>query len=95
MGIRSWIKNWISEENLRIDTSIRDPSVYSISSTQRLEHDRAIRLTIYSAAGGRIVETNRYESVKDRNHSNLYIITSDQDFGKEIEKILTMENLRS
>lgn len=56
--------------------------------------ERAIQFTIYSANGGRVVETRRYDRQKDRHTNGLYVITSDQDFGKEIDKIITMEALR-
>jgi hypothetical protein len=56
--------------------------------------DRAIQFTIYNANGGRVVETRRYDRQKDRNYNGLYIITSEQDFGREIDKIVTMEALR-
>lgn len=56
--------------------------------------ERAIQFTVYTASGGRVVETRRYDRYKDRNHYGLYIITSDQDFGKEVDKIITMESLK-
>lgn len=56
--------------------------------------ERAIQFTIYNANGGRVVETRRYDRQKDRHNQSLYIITSDQEFGKEIDKIITMEALR-
>lgn len=56
--------------------------------------ERAIRFTVYSANGGRVVETNRYDRKTDRTNNGLYIITSDQDFGKEIDKIITLEALK-
>ena len=57
--------------------------------------ERAIQFTIYNANGGRVIETRRYDRQKDRNHNGLYVITSDQDFGHEIDKIITMESLKS
>ena len=57
--------------------------------------ERAIQFTVYSANGGRVVETRRYDRHKDRSQTGLYIITSEQDFGKEIDKIITMETLKS
>jgi hypothetical protein len=56
--------------------------------------ERAIQFTIYTANGGRVVETRRYERKTDRHTNGLYVITNDQDFGKEIDKIMTMEALR-
>ena len=56
--------------------------------------ERAIQFTVYSANGGRVVETRRYDRHKDRHSNGLYVITSEQDFGREIDKIITMESLK-
>jgi len=56
--------------------------------------DRAIQFTVYTANGGRVVETRRYDRHKDRHLNGLYVITGDQEFGKEIDKIITMESLK-
>lgn len=56
--------------------------------------ERAIQFTVYVANGGRVVETRRYDRQKDRHTNGLYVITNDQDFGKEVDKIITMESLR-
>ena len=57
--------------------------------------DKAIQFTVFTANGGRVVETRRYDRRTDRNTNSLYVITSEQDFGKEIDKIITMESLKS
>lgn len=56
--------------------------------------DRAMQFTIFTATGGRVVEIRRYDRKTDRNSNSLYVITSDQDFGREIDKIITMEALK-
>lgn len=56
--------------------------------------ERAIQFTVYNANGGRVIETRRYDRHKDRHSNGLYVITTDQDFGREIDKIITMESLR-
>lgn len=56
--------------------------------------ERAIQFTVYVANGGRIVETRRIDRKTERSSNGLYIITNDQDFGKEIDKIIVMEGLR-
>lgn len=56
--------------------------------------DRAIQFTVYNANGGRVVETRRYDKKTDRSSNGLYVITSDTDFGREIDKIITMEALK-
>jgi hypothetical protein len=56
--------------------------------------ERAIQFTVYVANGGRVVETRRYDKKTDRHTNGLYVINNDTDFGKEIDKIITMEALR-
>jgi hypothetical protein len=56
--------------------------------------ERALHFTVYVANGGRVVETRRHDRKTDRSTNGLYVITNDQDFGKEIDKIITMEALR-
>ena len=56
--------------------------------------ERAIQFTVYTANGGRVIETRRYDRKTDRHSNNLYVITGEQDFGREIDKIITMEALR-
>jgi hypothetical protein len=56
--------------------------------------DRALHFTVYNANGGRVIETRRYNTKTDRSATGLYVITSDKDFGREIDKIITMEALK-
>lgn len=56
--------------------------------------DKSIRFTVHTANGGRVIETQRYDRQKDRHSNGLYVITNDQDFGREIDKIITMESLK-
>jgi hypothetical protein len=74
-------------------------SVNRLSSSLTVERsidqpERAIHFTVYNANGGRVVETRRYDKKTDRSSTGLYVITSDVDFGKEIDKIITMEALK-
>lgn len=45
--------------------------------------------------GGRIVTFHRYDRKRDENNRRTYIITEDQDFERELGKIITLEALRS
>jgi hypothetical protein len=64
------------------------------SPTSIDQPERAIQFTVYNASGGRVVETRRYDKKTDRHTNGLYVINNDVDFGKEIDKIITMESLR-
>jgi hypothetical protein len=64
------------------------------SQTSIDQPERALNFTVYVANGGRVVETRRYDKKTDRHTNGLYVINNDADFGKEIDKIITMESLR-
>jgi hypothetical protein len=69
-------------------------SLISKGSPSIDQPERAIQFTVYNASGGRVVETRRYDKKTDRHTNGLYVINNDVDFGKEIDKIITMESLR-
>jgi hypothetical protein len=69
-------------------------SLVSVGSPSIDQPERALQFTVYVASGGRVIETRKYDRHKDRSNTGLYIITNDQDFGKEIDKIITMEALK-
>jgi len=81
--IRNWLNNDDSNEVFQQD-----------EETIHLSRASSVRFEIHQATGGRVVQTRRYDERKDQNFENLYIITPDQDFGREIDKIITMEALR-
>lgn len=60
----------------------------------QLDRGSSIRFTVHHANGGRVVQTRRYDEIKDRNIENLYVITNDKEFGYEIDKIIVMEGMR-
>lgn len=66
----------------------------SIGRGPSLDSDKGIRFQVYKANGGMVVETSSYDRHKDRHHNSLHIITDEQDLGKEIAKIITMESLK-
>ena len=57
--------------------------------------EKAIRFSVYNANGGRVVETRKLDARSEREITGLYVITSDQDFGNEIDKIITLESLKN
>lgn len=94
----NWLKkklyHWI---NSAYDNHVVECEPHSIGRsivTSTLDSDRNIRFNVYKATGGTIIETSFYDRHKDRHNSSLHIITDDQDIGKEIGKIITMETLK-
>ena len=57
-------------------------------------NSQSVRLNIFSASGGTIVETTKYDRKSDENRHSLHVVTADKDLGEELSKIITMEQLR-
>jgi hypothetical protein len=53
-----------------------------------------MRMQIYKASGGYVVETRSYDSHKDRNNNSMHVVTEDQDLGDALGKIVMMEALK-
>ena len=87
--LKQRIRNWLNNDDDDYNEVVR-----SDDETIHLSRASSVRFEIHQAAGGRVVQTRRYDERKDQNFESLYIITPDQDFGREIDKIITMEALR-
>jgi hypothetical protein len=88
--LKQKFKDWLFDENKITpsqDICIDEDSI-------NLSRERSIKFEIHNASGGRVVQTRRYDAQKDRHFENLYVITGEQDFGREIDKIITIEALR-
>jgi hypothetical protein len=83
--IRNWLMN--DEEdysNQLISVDSEGPNIQS----------QGFRLNVYSASGGTIVETTKYDRQKDDHRHSLHVVTEDKDLGEELAKIITLESLR-
>ncbi len=88
LSVRQKIRNWLlaDDEPAEIDYDhIREvPCIES----------EGMRLTVYKASGGFVIETRTYDRRKDESINKMYVITESQDLGNELGKIITMETLR-
>lgn len=82
------------QEQESINMKVSSLAIGPAQSSKIDNQEKSIRFTVHIANGGRVIETQRYDRQKDRHSSGLYVITSEQDFGKEIDKIITMESLK-
>ena len=83
--IRNWLMN--DEEdysNQLVSVDSEGPNIQS----------QGFRLNVYSAGGGTIIETTKYDRQKDDHRHSLHVVTDDKDLGEELAKIITMESLR-
>jgi len=88
--LKQKFRDWLFDE----DKKDRSQMISIDEDSVQLSREKSIKFEIHSANGGRVVQTRRFDTHRDRHIENLYIITGEQDFGREIDKILTMEALR-
>ena len=79
---------WSLSERHQEDLQISDREEIRISAT-------GIRFEVYRANGGTVVETRRNDRRTGDSLFELHVISSDQDIGEEIGKIITMESLKA
>lgn len=77
-----------------LSTSEITKLVHNTSDTPSFDKEKSIKFSVYKANGGMIVETTKYNSNTLKSNTNLYIINNTARFGRELEKIMTMEGLR-
>ena len=83
--IRNWLMNDEDDySNQLISVDSEGPNIQS----------QGFRLNVYSASGGTIIETTKYDRQKDDHRHSLHVVTDDKELGEELAKIITMESLR-
>jgi hypothetical protein len=92
--------NWL-KRRLRIwafsdsaDVPMTSNKIARISSDGETLSSEPLRLSIFRANGGTVVETRVYDRQKDRSQTQLHIVGNDEDLGRSLSKIITMETLR-
>ena len=88
LSIKERIRNWLMKDNDEREL------VYAEDCESVDLHSQGFRLQVYSASGGTIVETTKYDRKSDENRHSLHVVTEDKDLGEELSKIITMEQLR-
>ena len=81
--------HWLLNDNrnkISEDVGMIEPSRFN---------SNGIRLQIYKASGGYVVETNGYDRKSDRHNTSIHVITDDQELGNELSKIVVMEAIKS
>jgi hypothetical protein len=84
------IRNWLMNDNDEAEYG----NAISIDEEGPNIQTPSFRLNVYSAGGGTIIETTKYDRQRDDHRHSLHIVTDDKDLGEELSKIITMESLR-
>ena len=86
LTLKQRIRNWLIRDDDEAD-------VPEMVGADRLSSE-GMRLQIYKASGGYVIETRSYDNHKDRHHTNMHVITEEQDLGDALGKIVMMEALK-
>jgi hypothetical protein len=84
------LRKWLMDDSDEHDYG----NVVSVDSDGPNIQSQGFRLNVYSASGGTIVETTKYDRQKDEHKHSLHVVTDDKELGEELAKIITMESLR-
>lgn len=66
----------------------------TVRARDDFESEEGLNMQLHKAIGGRIVSFNHYDRKSDRSYRKVYIINDEQDFEKELSKIITLESMR-
>lgn len=99
-----WFKRWFANkcreawEEARQDSEMVPPKNASRGLVaiggRNFDTDGGLSVQLFKAIGGRIVVFNNYHEKTDRHVRTTYIITDEQDFERELSKIITLESMR-
>jgi hypothetical protein len=88
LTLKQRFRNWLMDHQDDIEA---DRGIY-------VEEDKlsseGMRLQIYKASGGYVVETRSYDRNRDRNQNTMHVITEAEDLGDRLAKIIMMEALQ-
>ena len=89
------LRNWVnSATDIEMVSNRKSNRALAITSEPETLNTEPLRISIYRANGGTVVETRTYDRQKDRSQNQLHIVSHDQDLGHSLAKIITMESLR-
>jgi len=99
MKFRRWLWDWLrnvehADENAKMAKMGRGRIISTISDRDDVLDGHPMRLNVYRASGGVVIEARTYDPQRDRHHQSLHVITHDQDLATCLDKIITMESLR-
>ena len=84
------IRKWLMDDTDELEYG----NAISVDSDGPNIQSQGFRLNVYSASGGTIIETTKYDRQKDDHKHSLHVVTDDKELGEELAKIITMESLR-
>lgn len=95
--LRNWLDSAEYDEVVGVvamNHSQRPVKRATVSRNDDVESESGLNITVRSAIGGRIVTFRHYDHRTDRTNYKLYVVPEDQDFERELGKMITLESMR-
>ena len=96
-----WFGRWIEQRcrNALIEVQLEDSKMRStigmqVRSSDDVDSDDGLNITIRNAVGGKIVSFRHFNHRTDRISNTLYVIPEELDFERELGKVITLESMR-
>jgi hypothetical protein len=91
--IKRHLRNWLLNEEQDLESRL-SRGIGTVTSREHDHEDEGLNIHVRSAIGGRIVRFRHYDSRADRNYHKVYIVPEDQDFERELGRMITLESMR-
>ena len=79
----------------KFDDSNKLTNHISVSERVLDRHNNTVTFSVHPASGGYVVESSYYNEREDRHMRGLHIITSEEDFAKELGNAVFMDILKN
>lgn len=93
--LKQRLRNWLNDPDEPVREEVYSTKSNRLVSRSDIDSEEGLSITVRSAIGGRIVTFRHYDRRTDRSNHKLYIVPDDQDFERELGKMITMESMRS
>lgn len=94
--LKQQLRNWLGEHEDGGPVPVYSTATKNrlVSSLSDIDSEDGLSITVRSAIGGKIVTFRHYDRKTDRSNYKLYIVPEDQDFERELGKMITLESMR-
>ena len=91
--IRDWIDDAYLEDDYRTEVGKIDQHCVAVEPNFPEDID-SYTLRVWKATGGRCIQYKRYDNKNDRLHSQLYVVSDEEDLGEAVTNIVVQQSLQ-
>ena len=83
--------HYLEEDSIKVARGI---GMNSVAVADDVSWEDGLRINVKKVIGGFVVSFRSYDRKMDRNNERHYIITDEQEFEKELGKMITLESMK-